>query len=240
MAVLFCLLLVDSSIHVISSEFLRRTCRLICKICRRYKEWVLIDTFQNFSIWAIGLFSRTKSCQADKGSVWLLVAKKMIISRPLYGPYRQSGPYIGVLYGPYDMGRGRLRFISSHNDEDHLRTKCPVPRTPWRDCFFENLSWAIATPLRIPSRYKCTTKQMHNDMASVGSLSDLINLNWCFINLVDQNGSNMTWIEQYLFIIVYNANSPNGRSRLWSGACFCNFVTENDIIWWSNHRLTDQ
>jgi len=37
--------------------------------------------------------------------------------------------------------------------------------------------WAIATPLRIPSRYKCTIKQMHNDMASVESRSDLINLN---------------------------------------------------------------
>ena len=94
------------------------------------------------------------------------------------------------------------------------------------DCFFENLSCAIATPLRIPSRYKCTTKQMHNDMASVESRSDLINLNWCFINLVDQNRPNVTWIELYLFIMVYIAKRPNGRSRLWSGACFCNFVAE--------------
>lgn len=67
MAVLFCLLLVDLSIHVIPSEFPRRTCRLICKICRRYKEWVLIDTFQKFSILAIGLFWRPKSVSSWPG-----------------------------------------------------------------------------------------------------------------------------------------------------------------------------
>ena len=90
-----------------------------------------------------------------------------------------------------------LRFVSSRG---RFVTRSHVMSHGLLDviAFLKNLSWAIATPLRIPSRYKCTIKQMHNDMASVESRSDFINLNWCVINLVDRNGSNhstRTWRE---------------------------------------------